>query len=235
METNSNPQEPSYNNVNKNIGLKSIGKVTRKELIERKIIFDAPKKDAVLKVINVQNEIEIKDIKVTSGTILVNGYLNSCIMYSTIKRPPMENNSQEKSSENSNNSQGPGYVNTKNNKSNENNKNKENNKDKEEPKPSCGVVDNSIALDGVVRHTTVWIPFKSFIPAVGVQEGDICTVTSSAALDNLKSMPINPIYENEYDEESTVSIMRGEEEQKFIKGIINKSLIELTVDIKRYV
>lgn len=236
MESNLNPQGASNNNISKNTELKAIGNVTRKELIERKIIFDAPKKDAVLKIINVQDEIEIKDIKVTSDTILVSGYLNSCIMYTTMKRPPVENSNQEKSSENSNKSESPGYVNMQNNKSNENNKNKESNKNKEEPKPSCGVVDSSIALDGVVRHTTVWIPFKSFIPAQGVQEGDVCSVTSSAVLDDLKSMPINSIYEdeNDYDEETTVSIMRGEEKQKFIKGFVNKALIELTVDIKRY-
>ncbi|MFT8315080.1 MAG: hypothetical protein ABF633_12680 [Clostridium sp.] len=234
METNLNPQEVIANNVAPKIEPELIGTTTRQELIEREIIFDAPKKDAVLKVINILNEIEIKDIKVASGTILVSGYLNSCIMYTTMKRPQGEKNNQEKSNENSNSSEKNGYVSVQNNKSSENNKNKS--KNKEQAKPSCGVVDNSIALDGVVRHTTVWIPFKSFIPALEAQEGDICTVTSSAVLNNLKSLSINPIHEDEdeYDEESTVSILRGEEEQKFIKGIVNKTLIELTVDIKRY-
>ena len=236
METNLNPQEVNANNATPKIEPELIGTAARQELIEREIIFDAPKKDAVLKVINILNEIEIKDIKVATGNVLVSGYLNSCIMYTTTKRPQSEKNNQEKNNENSNNSeQKNGYVSMQNNKSSENNKNK--NKNKEQAKPSCGVVDNSIAIDGVVRHTTVWIPFKSFIPALEVQEGDICTVTSSAVLDNLKSLSVNPVYEDENDdeEESTISITRGEEEeQKFIKGIVNKTLVELTIDIKRY-
>ncbi|AGK98433.1 DUF3794 domain-containing protein [Clostridium pasteurianum] len=238
METDLNPQWVSANDVTTKIEPELIGTATRQELIEREIIFDAPKKDVVLKVINILNEIEIKDIKVAAGNVLVSGYLNSCIMYTTTKRPQGEKNNQEKNNENSNNSeQKNGYVSIQNNKNSENNKNK--NKNKEQAKPSCGVVDNSIALDGVVRHTTVWIPFKSFIPALEVQEGDICTVTTSAVLDNLKSLSINPVYEDkdedEYDEESTISVTRSEEEeQKFIKGIVNKTLIELTIDIKRY-
>lgn len=233
METNLNPQGISDNNINKKAELISIGKASRQELIEREIIFDAPKKDVVLKVINIQDQIEVKDIKVGNGTILVSGYLNSYILYTTAKRPPSENNNQEKSNENSNNSEKNGYVNMQNNK-NSDNKNKNKNK-KEQPKPSCGVVDDNIAVDGVVRHTTVWIPFKSFIPASEAQEGDVCSVTSSAVLDDLKSIAVNPIYEDEDDEEgSTVSITLGEDEQKFIKGIVNKTLIELTVEIKRY-
>ncbi|AGK98438.1 SPOCS domain-containing protein [Clostridium pasteurianum] len=233
METNLNPQGVSDNNTTKKFELKSIGKATRQDLIEREIIFDAPKKDAVLKVINIQDQIEIKDIKVTSGTILVSGYLNSCIIYTTMKRPQWENNSQEKNNENANNSEKNGYVNMGNSKSSESNNNNKK-KNNEKAKPCCGVVDNSIALDGVIRHTTVWIPFKSFIPVPEVQEQDICSVTSSAVLNDLKSIAMNPIYEDEYDEESTISIIRSEEEHKFIKGIVNKTLIELTVDIKRY-
>lgn len=225
MKINLNPQD-------KNIQLKSIASVTRQELIEREIIFDAPKKDVVLKVINILNEIEIKDINVATGTILVSGYLNSCIIYTTMKRPQVENNNEQNNNENSNNSQGHGYISMQNNKSSDNNTANKNKK--EQAKPSCGVVDNSVALDGVIRHTTVSIPFKSFISDPQVQEQDICSVTSSSVLNNLKSITTNPIYEEEDDEESTISIMRGEEEQKFIKGIVNKTLIELTVDIKRY-
>lgn len=212
-----------------NLTPKVIGKATRQELIEREIIFDAPKKDVVMKVVNIQNDIEIKDIKAANGTILVSGYLNSSIMYTTMKRPQTENNNKGKSNENSNDSEKNGYVNTQSDKSSENNK-----KNKEQVKPRCGVVDNSIALDGVVRHTTVWIPFKSFIPAPEAQEGDSGTVISTAVLDNLKAMAVNPIYEDENDEQSPVSMMFGEEEKKFIKGIVNKTLIELTVEIKRY-
>jgi hypothetical protein len=246
METNLNQQE-----LNEKFGMetRSIGAVTRKEMIEREIIFNAPDKDVVLKVINILNEIEIKDVKATSGNILVTGYLNSCIMYTTMKRPQMESNKQgennngEKSSENANNSDKHGYVNMGNNKNNENS-NKNKNKEKEKAKPSCGVVDNSIALDGVLRHTTVWIPFKAFIPAEEAQAEDICTVTSSAVVNDLGATSITPIYEDEYDEEETAAIIRSEEtttinrgkkEQKFIKGINNRSLIELTVDIKRYI
>ena len=148
-------------------------------------------------------------------------------MYTTMKRPQGENN------QNTNKSGNNGYVNMQSNNSSGNNKNK----NKEQPKPSCGIVDNSIALDGVVRHTTVLIPFKSFISAAEVQEGDICSVTSSAVLDNLKSLAVDLIYEDQYEEEnaeaSTTAIIRADEEQKFIKGIVNKTLIELYVDIKR--
>lgn len=259
MEKNLNQQEIIDNNANKLpehykikyvpvqncyaekiiIEPKLIGTVTRKELIEREIIFDAPKKDVVLKVINIMKEIEIKDVKVTGGNILVTGYLNNCIMYTTMKRPQMENsggnNNQGKNNENGNNTDKHGYVNTKNDKNSENNKNK--NKENEKAKPSCGVVDNSIALDGVLRHTTIWTPFKAFIPAPEAQEEDICTVTSSAVLNELGAASITEIYEEEYDvegENENISITRAEEVQKFIKGIIDKTLIEFTVDVKRY-
>ena len=212
----------------------NIGTVTRKELIEREIIFDSPKKDVVLKVINIQNEIEINEVKATIGNILVTGYLNKCIMYTTIKHPQMKNTNQEKSNnENSNSSEKHDYTNIENDKSSENNKNKNKSNEKGKLKPHCGVVDNSIALDGVLRHTTVWIPFRAFIPSSEVQEDDICTVTSSLASNGLGSSYITLIYEEEDDAEETISIMRGKEKQKFIKGIINKTLIELTVDIKR--
>ena len=229
METNLNPQVGISNNITKNIEPELIGKTTRQELIEREIIFDAPKKDVVLKIVNIQNEIKVKDIKVSNGNILVSGYLNSCIMYTTMKRPQGENNNQEKN--NGNSSQSPGYVNTQNsNNENKNNKNKK----KEQAKPSCGVVENNIALDGVVRHTSVWISFKSLMIAPEAKEGDICSITSSAVLDDLKSIAVTPIYEEENDEEPTISMMFGEEERKFIKGIVNKTLVEFNAEIKRY-
>jgi hypothetical protein len=219
---------------------KNIGTVTRTELIEREIIFDSPQKDVVLKVINIQSEVEIKNVEVTSGNILVTGYLNECIMYTTMKRPQMESSNQDKNNQNGNNqnansSEKHGYTNMVNDKSSGSSKNSNKNKSKEKVKPSCGVVDNSIALDGVLRHTTVWIPFKAFIPAAEVKENDICTVTSSAVLtkNNMGAPSVTPIYEEEYDEEEVMFIMRDEKEQKFIKGIINKTLIEFTVDISR--
>lgn len=209
------------------IEAKLVGTVTRTELIEREIIFDAPNKDVVLKVINVLEDVEVKDAKVTNATILVNGYLNSCIMYTTMKRPESSNNNQENNNQNSN-----GYMNMGNNKSNENNKNK--NKEKAKPKPSCDVVDCSIAVDGVLRHTTVRIPFKAFLPAAEYQEEDICTVTSTNILKDLGSSSITSIYEEENEEDQTITTTQEVPEQKFIRGIINKTLIELTVDIKRY-
>jgi hypothetical protein len=232
-------------NLTQQVLSKNIGTVTRTELIEREIIFDSPQKDVVLKVINIQSEVEIKNVEVTSGNILVTGYLNECIMYTTMKRPQMESSNQDKNNQNGNNQNGNnqnanssekhGYTNMVNDKSSGSNKNSNKNKSKEKAKPSCGVVDNSIALDGVLRHTTVWIPFKAFIPAAEVKENDICTVTSSAVLtkNNMGAPSVTPIYEEEYDEEEVMFIMRDEKEQKFIKGIINKTLIEFTVDISR--
>lgn len=230
MERNLNTPEVRDNSLTTNIKPKLVGTATRQELIERKIIFDAPKKDVVLKVVNIINDIEIKDTEVTDGVILVSGYLNSCIVYTTLKRPQSENNNQGKNNGN-NSSENHGYVNDQNNKSNKNNKNKE------EAKPGCSIVNESIALDGVVRHITVWIPFKSFVAAPEAQAGDISSVTSSAVLDDLKSIAIEPIYEEEEEEENgeaVISTKVNEEEHKFIKGIVTKALIELNVDIKRY-
>jgi hypothetical protein len=209
------------------IEAKLIGTATRTEQIEREIVFNAPNNDVVLKVINVLDEIEVKDAKVVNGNILVTGYLNSCIMYTTTKRPDDSNNSKEKNNQSAN-----GYVNMNNNKSNEKNKNKE----KERPKPSCDLVDYSVAMDGVLRHTTVRIPFTAFLPAVGYLEDDICIVSSTNVLKSLGSKAITPIYEEVYEEDQANANANTPvvPEQKFIKGIINKTLIELTVDIKRY-
>lgn len=222
---------PVQNGINEMaIESKVVGTATRKEMIEREIIFDAPKNDAVLKVVNVMEDIEVKDATVTNSTILVNGFVNTSIMYTTMKRPQSSNNNQ-----NNNNQSANGYVsmgNSKNSDNNNNNKNK--NKEKERPRPSCDVVDYSIAVDGVVRHTTVRIPFRAFLPAEDYQEGDFCSVTSSSVSKDLGVAAVTPIYEEMYDEAGNIITTQDDSEPKFIKGIINKTLIELAVDIKRY-
>jgi hypothetical protein len=227
------PVQSGYNEVI--VEPKLIASVSRRELIEREVIFDAPNKDVVLKVINVMEEIEVKDAKVTNGTILVTGYLNSCIMYTTMKRPQMENNNQNNNSQNSNNSDSHGYMSMGNDKSSNNN-NKNKNKEKEKPKPSCGAVGDSIAVDGPVRHTTVRIPYTAYLPTADALEEDICTVTSFAVLKDLGTASVTLIYEEVNDEGETNAnaLTHVDVEPKFIKGIINKTLIELNVDLKRY-
>jgi hypothetical protein len=232
---------PVQNGTEMGIETQLVGTVTRTELIEREIIFDAPNKDVVLKVVSVLEDVEVKDVNVANATILVNGYLNSCIMYTTMKRPEAANNNQSSS----------GYM--SNNKNNENNKN--NNKEKAKPKPSCDLVDYSIAVDGVVRHTTVRIPFKAFLPAAEYQENDICTVKSTNLLKDLGASSMTLIYEEENEVEqakatatttttttttttnttTSATTTQTIPQQKFVRGIINKTLIELTVDIKRYI
>jgi hypothetical protein len=89
---------------------------------------------------------------------------------------------------------------------------------------------NSTTVHGVLRHTTVRIPFKVYIPVEEAQEKDICIIISSPAINKLDLASITPIYLEACDGEEVTSIMIGDKEQQFIKGIISKNIIKITLN-----
>lgn len=202
----------------------------RTEVIEREIFFDAPKKDAIVDVIGCAKSAKITEARVEEDNVIVSGYLHNCIQYSSIKRPPAPK--QEQSS-----NQGKhGYGS-----SNNNNSNKQ--KGKPIPKPCCRLTGENIAVDGVIRHTTVFIPFRVVVMIKDVKKGDLCKVTNIEVLEEPKALEQVAIYESELDmEQESIAIKipesenifkANETEGIFIKGVIDKSVLNIDVEVYR--
>ncbi|MEL7597277.1 MAG: hypothetical protein AAGU01_03640 [Clostridiaceae bacterium] len=197
-----------------------IGKGTGQELIERKIIFNPPKKDVVVELISINKEIKLTDVEVNRNSVVINGYIHNSIMYKTIKRPDKENEEKDK--------------NEKEDESKKDESKKDKSKD-EQARPSCEIITvGSIAVDGVVRHTTVWIPFKSFISVNGARKGDIYEILYTSINDKNCFLGEVPIYEEDKKGGfQSIQIIEDVEEQPFIEGIIDKNLIQISVAVKR--
>ena len=222
-----------------------IGKGLGQELIERKIVFNPPKKDVVVELISIDKEVKITDAEVGINSVIVNGFVHNSIMYKTIKHhhgDKDDNKDNDKDNKNGKGEEAAGEENNKENKKNDNkkddNKKDDNKKDdnkNEQTRPSCEILTvGAVAVDGVVRHTTVWIPFKSFIHIKGARRGDIAEVLYATINDNDCLLGELPIYEeDERGGTQSIQVMEGVEQQQFIEGIIDKNLIRIAVLVKR--
>jgi hypothetical protein len=105
----------------------------------------------------------------------------------------------------------------KNKEDNKDNKNKENNKggNKEEKKGAkCeSLAPECVAVDGVVRHITTWIPFTSVVQVNGALPGDNVEILSVEVLDPLQEDVI--------------------ECDNFIIGITEKDIVKIKVRVVR--
>lgn len=137
------------------------------DLIKKKIVFAPPEKDAIVKIAGRKNEIIIESSEVVQNGnyVLIKGYLNKSITYNTTNKDQLKKliGKEDKKEENKD-------------------EKKEENKD-DNKKDKKGVKCESllpklelVAVDGVVRHTTVWMPFEVLVYVEGATEEDTVIV-----------------------------------------------------------
>lgn len=133
------------------------------KVIKRKILFGAPEKEVVTKIRDTRDDLIVESAEVVdSGDfVLVRGYLNKTIGYFTASRDILkkvkEEHEKHKDSEN---------------------KETEKKHKKEVICDSIYTEPKTIAIDGVMRHTTLWIPFEILINVEGARVGDKVVVES---------------------------------------------------------
>ncbi len=114
-------------------------------LIKKKILFGTPAKDVVIKIVETIDDLFIDEVEVieNGNIVLVRGYLNKVIKYLTVSRDALSIVTEKE------------YKEYKDFKEEEDNK-------KFEKELICDLISNKLqdmAIDGVMRHTTLWIPF----------------------------------------------------------------------------
>lgn len=158
------------------------------ELIKRKIIFGAPEKDAVIKIGNTREDLILESAEVVEGGnfVFVRGYLNKSVEYFTTNKDKYNKlrGKEEKQDE---------ETDSKNENENEN---KNNNKQQVQCQLMCPEP-QSIAVDGVIRHTTVWIPFEILVSVEGAKMGDKVVVDMLEVESLFKGSKMQQILEEE--------------------------------------
>lgn len=173
------------------------------DLIKKRIIFAPPEKDAIVKITDRKYEIIVESSEVVQNGdyVLVKGYLNKSITYNTTNKEQLEKLMGKESNKE------------------ESKENQEENKE-ENKKPKKGVKCESlvpqldlIAVDGVVRHTTIWIPFEVLVYVEGAREEDRVIVESKT----IKSL---------YKDDEVV-------EDELIVGILVHDVINIDVTVAK--
>ena len=185
-------------------------------LVERKIVFNPPDNDVVLGVETVSKEAQVTEVELAQDIAIVRGMLYKNIIYKTVKREDVEKalNLEKEGNDESN----------ENKEANENNEKNESNENNDKKGPACeSVMPESIAIDGVVRHTTVRIPFEFIIDLPGAMPGQNYEVVSTMIKNDLGGQYI-------YDEETTYKVSdTGMSNQIFIAALIEKDIIKVTL------
>ncbi len=173
------------------------------ELIKKKVIFGPPPHDGIVKVTDQKNDLIIESGEVVQNGdyVLIKGYLNKYIVYHTAKKDKLANLvGEDNQSED------------KNKAKEEEGENKENKKDKHGVK--CEPMDpelECVIIDGVVRHTTLWIPFELLINVPGSQAGDLV---------NIKDTSVKALYR---DDEIV--------EDGLIIGVVINDVINVSIEV----
>lgn len=158
------------------------------ELIKRKIIFAPPQQDAVVKVSNTKEDIIVENAEVIDGGdfVLVRGHLHKSVEYLTTNKEELKK-----------------IIHKDNNNLNEeyeykNNDAEDHKQIKKEvlcepifPEPRC------MAVDGVIRHTTVWIPFEILINVENSKPGDTVVVEFISIESLYKGNKVHEIVEDD--------------------------------------
>lgn len=230
------------------------------DIIESEILFGPPEKDRVIEIIKVKSEFDLKKVEVSTDMVRITGCIHKGILYKTIKAPDKEGNGDKDNKEGNDdkdNKEGKDNKDSKgdkdkkegkenkegnddkDNKEGKDNKDSKGDKDKKDgkdnkgkEKPSCKT--HKIipkAVDGVVRHTTVWIPFRGFIVIKGAQPGDICEVLyCELAADYGSTSEIKNDEDNNNDTDDSVEVLVNE--PHYINGILAKDLLRIGVRVK---
>ena len=120
--------------------------------INRRILFAPPPKDIVAKIKDIRQEISIECAEVleSGNYVLVNGCFIKTIEYFTGKRDMLDEDIEDEHQD-------------------------KDNDEKDKKEVECDSLEHhpeAIAVDGVARHTTVWIPFEILICVEGAKLGD---------------------------------------------------------------
>ena len=140
------------------------------ELVKRRIIFAPPPHDAVVKVANVKEDIVVENAEVVDGGdfVLVRGHFNKCVEYLTTNKEALKKLIGKDH---------------KHDEKKDDNHDKKDHDDDHDKKPKKEVICEPIcpepkcmAVDGVIRHTTVWIPFEILVNVECSRPGDNVTI-----------------------------------------------------------
>ncbi|MCC5909202.1 MAG: DUF3794 domain-containing protein [Clostridiaceae bacterium] len=200
---------------------------TCQQVIESEIYFAPPEKDRALEVINIEKKLELLNVEVVENSVFVNGLIHKGIMYKTIKvhdeKNKKEENKEDKETKKNQENQ--------ENKDNKDNKEEKKNKEKKEKeKPTIKTKELiPVAVDGVVRHTTTWIPFRCYVPIEGAQPGDAHEVLSAELLNN-DSVAKNINYE-EVDASVATESTNNENDPQYIQGVMDSDILKFVVKI----
>lgn len=164
--------------------------IEHNELVETDIIFEPPKKNEVVDVLEVCSGVGLFCAEVIHDDLaLVKGYIYKSIMYSTANKEELDkfNNFQKEQMGISRDNIEEGYEDVCNSHPSSNNlsfkKEKHQDekshdgkdkdcKDKDGKDKECKERNNYVAIDGVIRHTTLSIPFEAYIYIHGVTTND---------------------------------------------------------------
>ena len=162
------------------------------ELIKRKIIFAPPPHDAVVKVANTKEDIVVENAEVIDGGdfVLVRGHLHKSVEYLTTNKEALKKLI---------------CKDDKHDCKKEEHGHKNDHDDDHDKKPKKEVICEPIcpepkcmAVDGVIRHTTVWIPFEILVNVEDSCPGD-CVVVECISIESLcKENKIQEIIEDDF-------------------------------------
>lgn len=198
--------------INESINTAYVG--TCQQMIESEIYFAPPEKDRVLEIISIDKKIELSDAEASENAVFVNGRIHKGIMYKTVKGQNNNNkeNEGQKDNEQANDKQ---------------DKNKKDSEKKGKREASIKIADLiPIAVDGVVRHTTTWIPFRCYIPIEGAHTGDLCEIVSTELLDNGSR-----IKNIKYEDADVSAENDTTNEPAYIQGVIDTDVIKIVVKV----
>lgn len=109
-----------------------MGLGTHKQLLESKVVFDLPPKDAVIGLGNIKRVVLVNDVEIIKDAAIINGYLHMSIVYNTVNKNDFNSYKDSSSKKEKNNSQSKDNKDDKNNKDNNGDKDNKDNKDNKE-------------------------------------------------------------------------------------------------------
>jgi hypothetical protein len=197
-------------------------------LVERRIVFNPPDKDVVLGVETISKDVEVTEVEIAENIAIVRGTLIKNIIYKTVKREDMEKALNLEKEEEEENNEGNEAEAENSEAKNSEAKNKENNEDNNNNRKGAAcesVMPESIAIDGVVRHTTVRIPFEFIIDLPGALPNYDYEIMSKNIRNDLGGQYI-------YDEETVYKTANADiATPNFIAALIEKDIVQVTLRV----
>lgn len=194
-------------------------------LVERRIVFNPPDNDVVLGVETVSKDAEITEVEMADGIAIVRGILSKNIIYKTVKREDIEKAFNLEKEENNEDNANEDENNENNDKNDRNDKNDNNDKNNKKCAACESVMPESIAIDGVVRHTTVRIPFEFIVELAGAKSNYDYEIMSVNIKNDLGGVYL-------YDEETVYKTSDGNiSNQNFIAALTERDIVKVAIKV----